>query len=122
VEEPSALFPKLEASGEEDVRLKLAQGIWSEPRTVALIREWLALKDRARSDAASAKRDAREEETLAIARSALAIANDDLSIARDSAKSARTNARWALYSAITAVIAAAIATKDQILALILGNP
>ena len=69
----------------------------------------------------SAKRDAREEETLAIARDALAIAKDDLSIARDSARSARVSSRWAMWAAIIAVIAAAIATKDQILALIFSN-
>lgn len=115
MEEPSELFAKLDADGEDNVRLKLAQGIWSEPRTVALIKEWLALIDRERSAAASAKRDAREEETLAIAKSANRLASDSNRIALAAS-------RWAMYAAIIAITAIAIATKDQILALIFGNP
>lgn len=67
MEEPSALFTKLDDIGEADVRVKLAQGVWSESRTVALVKEWLSRKDQARAQEASTKRDAREEKTLALA-------------------------------------------------------
>ena len=63
----SALFVTLDERGEAQVRIELAQGIWSEPRTVSLINAWLALKDRARAAEDSAKRDAREERILCLA-------------------------------------------------------
>ena len=97
---------------------------------------WLAEQQALRDSAASATRDAREASTLAIASEALSvakeanrIASEDLAAARSSASAAEREAaaaerqaRWAMWAAIIAVIAAAIATKDQILALIFGSP
>ena len=115
MEDAAVLFAKLESRGESQVRIELAQGIWSEPRTVALVKEWLALKDRARASEDSAKRDAREKETLSIAKEANRIASESLPIAR-------TAVLWARYAAIIATAAMAYAAKDSILALIFGNP
>jgi len=121
MEDASVLFAKLEERGAEQVRIELAQSIWSEPRKVALIKEWLSLKDRARAAEDSAKRDTREEETLSIARRALSIAEGANIIATRDLSAALSQARWAKWAAIIATIAAVIATKDQILALIFGN-
>lgn len=56
-----------------------------------------------REDASSAKRDAREEETLSIAR-------DSLSVAKEAKDAAWLAARWAMWAAIIATIAAIVAT------------
>ena len=83
---------------------------------------WLAEQQLARYESAAAKRDAREERTLAIASDALSIAKDanrialeDLEAARSSAASAaleasaaREQARWAMWAAIIATIAAIV--------------
>lgn len=50
------------------------------------------------------------------------IAAEDLATAKLSASNAFEQARWARWAATIATIAAIIATKDQILALIFGNP
>ena len=63
----------------------------------------------------SARRDAREAETLAIAKEANAIA-------RSEAASAWLAARYAMYAAITAVLALAYSAKESILTLIFGSP
>ena len=112
----------------EEVRRSLAAGQYGQPHA-GIAQEYLDSIDREAAAKAAALRDAREERTLAIAEDALSIAkeanriaSDDLSIAKDSAKSARRNARWAMYAAIIAIVAAAISTKDQIFALIFGNP
>ena len=129
MEEPSLFFSTLESIGETEVRVKLAQAVWSEHRKVALVKEWLARKSDERASEASAKRDEREEKTLSIAKDALAIAeesnriaSEELAAAQASASSAVEQARWARWAAIIAMVAAVISTKDQILALIFGNP
>ncbi len=126
--DPLQLFPKLEEMGEAEVRVQLARGTFGTDSR-PLIQEWLDGKDKAQTAVSAAKRDAREEETLSIAKDALAIAKDanriaseDLAAARLSASSAYEQARWARWAAIIAAIAALLATKDQILALIFGNP
>ena len=50
------------------------------------------------------------------------IATEDLAAARSSAASAFEQSRWAKWAAIIATIAALIATKDQIIALIFNHP
>ena len=102
------------ANNEDDVRLRLARGNYNG-RHAGEAQEWLRSKEAARTGASAAKRDARDEETLAIAKEAN-------SIARSQATAAANSARWAMYAAIIAATAAAIATKDQILALIFGSP
>ena len=121
-----------------ELRTAIDAGTWkaNDPAKHANAKEIIRRHEQAAALAAQSKRDAREEETLSIAKSALSIAKDanriaseDLAVARDNAKSARKsadaaerNSRWALYAAIAAVVAVAIATKDQILALIFGQP
>jgi len=113
---------------EDDVRDRMARGLYHGEH-LGVAQEWLRKLDAGRAAASSAKRDAREESTLAIAAEALSIAKDanriaseELAVAREAASSARRNARWAMYAAITAVVAAIIAAKDQIYELIVGLP
>lgn len=93
---------RAEKLGVEGVLLEMAKGGWGQPGSP--VREqtehWLKLKEAERALASSAKRDAREEETLSIARDA-----------NDIAKRAE---RWAMYAAIAAVIALIISiVKSQ---------
>lgn len=102
----------LENLGYEGVLAEMAKGEGRLGRPGSPVREeiehWLKLEETKRASASSAKRDSREDETLAIAREANEIA--------------RSASRWAMWAAIIAVIAAVIATKDQIIALIFGHP
>lgn len=119
----------LEALGESEVRQRLARGNIYGVKHASIAQEWLRSYEVARADDAAAKRDAREEATLSIAKDALAIAkeanriaSEDLAVAQSSAGAARANAKWAMYAAIIAALAAAIAAKDQVLALLFGQP
>jgi len=106
------LFSKCERDGEEAVRNRMAENVYCTKDERPIIQEWLRRKDEVRSLAASSKRDAREEETLSIAKEANRIASDALIVARSSSKSARKQARWAMWAAIiatTAIIIAAMA-------------
>lgn len=78
-----------------------------EPKSV-FAKVWLA-------ERAEAKRNTREETILSMAKEANRIASA-------AEASAQASSRWAMYAAITAVIALALAAKDQILALIFGHP
>jgi len=102
---------EFESIGEESVRMmdSGSQALLSDK--IRFSRVWLA-------ERAESKRDAREEETLSIARRALSIAEEANSIATRDLSAAREQARWAKWAAIIAAIAAVIAAKDQILALI----
>ena len=114
-------------------RLTPTPGFTRDSAFDAIAGEWVRLKEEACALASSAKRDAREERTLAIAEEALAvaeeanrIASEDLEIARQSAKSAdlaaisaREQARWAKWAAIIATVAAITANKELIIGLIL---
>ena len=87
----SAFWKQLEAQNDESkVRIAIASGHYN-PNEAAVAQDWLKRKEEARSAAASAKRDSREEETLAIAKEANKIAS--------------RAERWAMYAAIAAVIA-----------------
>ena len=122
--------------GEAMVRDRIISGRYRDQNNARLYaEEWLRSLEAARASEAFNKRDAREEETLEIARSSSAtsaealsiareanrIASEDLAVARSSAESARANARWAMYAAIIATVAAVIAAKDQLIAFIF-NP
>jgi hypothetical protein len=85
-------------------------------------RAYLAEKQSEREESVASKRDAREEETLAIAKRALSIAEDANSISTHDLATAREQARWAKWAAILAAIAAITANKEAILALIFGTP
>ena len=106
---------QLEAHGDElEVRERIAKGQYhGEHLGIAL--EWLRRKEEKRSSSAASKRDAREEETLSIAKEANRIASNAL-------VAARSSSRWAMWAAIIAMIAIVIAAKDQILTFIFGNP
>lgn len=98
-----------ESLGETYVRVLAQQG----GETGAEAMAWLAEQQAFRDEAASSKRDAREEETLRIANEALSsakeanrIASETLTAAQDSAASARAQARWAKWAAIIATVAA----------------
>ena len=129
------LAAQLEELGEPEVRVRLAHGSWSGRRK-AFVEEWLRSKDEGRTSSAAAKRDDREAESLSMVKDANRIASEALSIAKDAnriaseqaasanaaAAAAFSQARWAKWAAIIATIAALIAVKDQILALIFRNP
>lgn len=91
----------LDAMGERAVRNDLNSGKYGHAGLApfAFVSAWLADAAFSREIEASAKRDAREEETLAIARKA---------------------SRWALWANIIAVIAIAIAIKDQVVSLVIS--
>lgn len=105
----------LEKLGYEAVLLELAKGDGRLGRPGSVLREdiahWLRLKEAERDSASSSKRDAREEETLAIAKEAN-------SIAHSQSAAAWRAARYAMYAAIIAATAAVVAVKDGIYALI----
>jgi hypothetical protein len=110
-----------ESHGETYTRLLSQQGGDVGAEATAWLAEQQALRDAASAD----KRDAREEETLRIAKEALSsakesnrIAAEDLEAARASAASARQQALWARWAAIVATIAAIVAASNQISELI----
>ena len=91
---------EFESLGEEGVRM-MDSGSQAMPEDrIRFSRVWLKQQEEARAFAAFAKRDAREEETLAIA------------------KSAKAAVRYDRYIAIVAVIIAAIAARKEIMWLI----
>ena len=99
--------------GEENARMVDPGAHIAPSDKVIFLRVWLAMLE-------SAKRDAREEATLSIAKEANRIASEALLVATDSAASAFEQARWAKWAAILAAIAALIATKDQIISLVMS--
>ena len=107
----------LDELGERAVRDELNSGKYGHAGLApfAFVSAWVADAAFVRLAADSAKRDAREAETLSVAKEANRIASE----AKDAATDA---ARWALYAAIIAVIALAIASKDSILSVIFGHP
>lgn len=117
---------ELERLGESEVRYLLSSmRTGNFERHVA--EEWLRQKELERAADSSARRDAREEETLSIAKRAAdaaseanRIATESLAIAHSSSRSAAEQARWARWAVIIAVMAAIIATKDEILKFIFG--
>ena len=140
-------WAELDSLGEDEVRARIAIQRYSGANYERpLAEEWLRLKDEARALASSAKRDAREEETLSIARNALAVseraneiadaaridsseanslAQDSNSIAREAnsiALNARSEARRANIIAIIAMILtgiiAIIAASDKFIAVL----
>jgi len=105
-----SFMQQLELHGNEmEVRERIAKGQYhGEHLGIAL--EWLRRKDEERASASASKRDAREEEILEIAREANRIASNAL------VEACRANrSRWKDRTiAITAIIIAAIAARDDI--------
>jgi hypothetical protein len=79
---------------------------------------WLEEKRIEREVEASSKRDAREEETLAIAKEANLLASEANSFARLQAVAASRSARYAMYAAAIAATVAIAGYKDQIFSII----
>lgn len=110
-----------ESHGETSTRLLAEQG----GEVGAEAKAWLAEQQVLRDSASADERDAREEETLRMAREALStaieanrIASEDLAAARASAaaaaaqaSSARQQAVWARWAAVIATIAVIAAKK-----------
>ena len=94
-----------ESHGETYTRMLSEQG----GEVGAEAKAWLAEQQLLRDEASSAKRDAREEMTLSIAREANAIASDALSSSREANKFARNANRWAASATVIAIITAIIA-------------
>lgn len=90
-------WARLETVGEEQVRINYIKSVYGDqgPKR-KLVAEWLRRKEEARALEAVAKRDTREEATLAIA------------------KSARVSVRINRYLALAALLIAAIAAHDEI--------
>lgn len=108
---------------EAGVRARLASPHGYQDSYKPLVKEWLREQGAKRDAASSAKRDAREEETLAIAKEANDIARSASFAASAAAASAseantlsRSNSRRIWRSEIIAVIAAAAAIASAIIA------
>jgi hypothetical protein len=69
----TAFWKQLDAQNNENaVRITIASGHYN-PNDAAVAQEWLRRKDEARSSAAFARSEARDEESLSISRNALEI-------------------------------------------------
>lgn len=96
---------ELKQVGVEGLRTHIEAGTWKtgspfkHGEAIEVIRRF----DTSKADSASAKRDAREEETLSIAKEANRIASEARTAAFE-------QARWAKWAAIIAMIAAIITT------------
>jgi len=89
----------------EEVRQRLAAGQYGSPQD-GIAQEYLDSIERKEATLVSARAEAREEAMIAIAKA--------------TSDSARLAARWAMWAAIIATIAIVIATKDQIVALVIS--
>ncbi|MBI5604276.1 MAG: hypothetical protein HY879_13085 [Deltaproteobacteria bacterium] len=101
-------FESLEAKGPETVLSETARGLHGDPgsRTRDGVEAWVRSKQVTTDAAHVSARDAREKETLAIAKEANRLASEANSIARIEAADAARSARWAKYAAIIAAISA----------------
>jgi hypothetical protein len=118
VEYRAECFAEFEQMGESKVRLCIDSGEISNEFRLPCAIEWLRLQAENRALEASAKRDAREESTLSIAKEANRLASEANSLARSSVISVREQARWARWAAIIAATAMIIAAKYEIFKLI----
>ena len=111
------LIAHFESIGPAGVKREIAEGKHGQAPDSPLWREaelWVESELIRLSQEADAKRDAREERTLAITESALEIAKESAASAQRAATSAERQARWARWAAIIAAIAAISATSVQI--------
>ena len=110
----SSYFKEFDELGESFVRSMIASSAWDlkfdKSKHGAAV-EWARRKDEERAFASSSKRDAREEETLSIAKEANRIASFALEEARLANRS-----RWKdRMITIAAIIIAAIAARQDIM-------
>ena len=81
---------------------------------------WSKEECRKLDEAASARRDEREEATLEMAKEANRLASEANATARLEAAAASRSARYAMYAAAIAATGAIAANKDQIISVILN--
>jgi hypothetical protein len=100
----------LESKGIESVLLEMARGLHGDPgsRMRDEVEAWVRSKQASALFEASSKRDAREEETLSVARQANSLAREANTVARDQVAAAARSARWAKIAAIIAAVAAIV--------------
>jgi hypothetical protein len=115
---------RLESIGVEAVLIEMAEGKHGQPTSQMRegVESWLRSKAVASEAVASARRDAREEETLSIARKAIAISEEANAIserATSTAASARESSRRANAIAIIAIV---FATATAIMAAYISRP
>ena len=123
------LIAHFESIGPSGVKREIAEGKRGQAPDSPLWREaeiWVESELIRLAQETDARRDAREERTLAITESALEIAKESAasaqraaSFAEAQATSAERQARWARWAAIIAMIAAISATSVQINELIM---
>lgn len=107
----SSIPPELtEEEYEAEVRLRLLHNLYP-PNEVKFAEEWLRKFEARRSASSSAKRDAREEETLSVAKEANTIALAAASAAADANDIARFARTISVIAAIAAIVAAVAAIK-----------
>lgn len=92
-------------NNELEVRERIAKDEYDNAH-LGIAQEWLRCKDEARSLISTSKRDAREEETLAVAKDANSIARSANTFARSAKNISLIAAIAAIVAAIAAVIAA----------------
>ena len=115
--EPHDFFARLDGASEQEVRTRLAAGNYNSQHA-SLAHEWLRRKEESRAADSAAKRDAREEATLAIATEANDIAKRALSTSEAQASATARASRYAMYAAIVATIALATSIREEIFALV----
>jgi hypothetical protein len=106
------LRARLEADGESVVLEKLAAGTYgiiTDPFSdVPKVKAWLTEQESVREAASKARKEVREEDSLAIARSANFSATAAAAAASEANEIARSNRRIAIAAVIIAAIAALI--------------
>jgi hypothetical protein len=98
-----SFWEQLEAANDEqDVRRRLAADLYHSMHS-GTAKEWLRFREATRSGDAAARAEAREVETLAIARSADSVATEALRIARSQKKIAVIAAIASIVAALAAI-------------------
>ena len=127
-----ALSPDLvahfQAIGAVGVKREMAEGKRGQPpdsKNWLEAQAWVDAETFRLAQEAEARRDAREERTLAVTEDALAIAKESTAAALRAASAAelqaiaaQRQARWAVWSAVIAVVAAIAAASDLVNALV----
>jgi predicted RNA-binding protein len=110
--DPVEFYETLEDAGEDTVRANLAKNVYAKKSE--LVHVWLRSKEDERSSADEERREAREEETLSLARSAKDAADEANRIASKAFRSNVRSERAARVAAIAAIVAAIAAISEYI--------
>ncbi len=73
-------WPTLEALGEDDVRKRLAEGVYGQQKR-PLVEAWLTMKETAHGEAVAGQKDIREEKALQLSAEANSIARSSRTVA-----------------------------------------